>query len=171
MSLNNAELLVEALLSEIQALEEAAIGVFEGMTLSLAAGVNLDVFGVIVGRARAGESDDDYRDILRAQIRTNLAGGTVEDILVVMTLVFGAALPLTLTEGSIAEFEVDVGAAITTSKATSMATAVGRGKAGGVKANLKYFESTPSFAYDGFGGAKYDGGFKYKSSIDSGSLV
>ena len=168
---NNTEKLVEILVAEIQELDDVALDVFSNFTLDNATGVNLDVFGVIVGRGRTGESDDDYRDVLRAQIRNNLSGGTIEDILTVLTLVFGSELPITLTEGAPAEFEVEVLTSITAEKALNMARAVGRGKAGGVKGNLKFFDGGPLFAYDGAGGAKYDGGFKYGSSIDSGSVI
>ena len=170
--MNNVEKLVEALVSEVQELDEVAIDLFENFTLDNATGVNLDVFGVIVGRGRTGETDDVYRDILRARIRNNLGGGTIEDILTVLTLVFGSSLPMSLTEGAPAEFEVEILVSIPAAKALSMAQAVGRGKAGGVKANLKFFDATPVFAYDGAnGGSKYDGGFKYSSSFDTGSVI
>lgn len=171
MSLSNLEKMAELLASEAQDVDDAALGVLSGMTLALAEGANLDVFGEILGRKRAGATDADYRDVLNSQIRLNLSGGTIEDILVVLALVFGSALTLTMTEGRVAEFDVEVAESITTATATSMAQALKRGKAGGVKANLKYHDTEPQFAYDGLGSAKFDGGYYYGSSIDAKDVI
>ncbi|KKM27025.1 hypothetical protein LCGC14_1578910, partial [marine sediment metagenome] len=151
--MNNTEKLAAALVAQVQDLDDAAMDVFTNFTLDNATGINLDVFGVIVGRERSSANDDAYRDALRGQIRLNRSSGTIEDILEVLTLVFGASVPMALTEGTIAEFEVDVLTSITPDKALRMAIAVGRGKAAGIKANLQFFDATPTFAFDGVGGA------------------
>ncbi len=167
--MNKIESLVAAYVAEIQELDDVALDVFTNFTLDNATGANLDVFGVILGRGRADETDEVYRTILRGQILSNQGGGTVENILEVLLLSF--AFDVTLFEGTIAEFEVDVLESITVDQALLMAQTVGRIKAGGVKGNLKFFHDEPVFAYDGFGGAKYDGGFHYGSSIDTGSVI
>jgi hypothetical protein len=170
-TLNNTERLVAIFAAQVQELETVFLQLFEETTLETAEGVQLDNIGRIVGRERADETDTEYRARLRAQIQLNMSSGTIEQVLLIVDLALGDGIPLVMTEGTIAEFEIDVLGSITPEIAARVALVLGTAKAGAVKANLKYFDETPVFAYDGAGGAKYDGGYKYASSIDSGSTL
>jgi hypothetical protein len=167
MPLNKVELLVEALVAEVQVLDAEALDVFTNFTLDNATGVNLDVFGVILGRARADETDDLYRDILRAQIRLNTGSGTIPDLLFIVALVIDAPNPLVLTEGQPAEFEILVTLDLPAGVGAAIGAIVQIAKGGGIKGNFKYYQSSPRFAYDGGpgGGIKFDGGSFYGTSV------
>lgn len=170
-TLSNTEQLIAIFVAEVQELETVFLQLFEETTLDTAVGAQLDNLGRIVGRERADETDTEYRNRLRAQVQLNLSSGTVEQVLAAVVLSLGNSISLIMTEGEVAEFEIEVTESITPEIAARVALVLGTAKGGGIKANLKYFDETPVFAYDGAGGAKYDGGFKYASSIDSGSTL
>lgn len=81
--------LISAFLREDQRVADAIDGVYRARFLDDATGAQLDGLGELVGAAREGSTDDQYRIRIRTQIRVNLSSGTVEDIL----SVFKAALP------------------------------------------------------------------------------
>lgn len=169
MALNNIEELVAALVASVQELEAVVFDLLTETHLDTAIGVQLDVIGRIVGRTRQGEADEAYRERLRAQIAINLSSGTKEQVIDVVRRSIDGSPAVELVQGTIAEFTIDVLASITAAAALRAAQSLKRAKVGGVKANLDFFDATPVFAYDGFGGAKFDGGFFYASSIDAGS--
>lgn len=82
--------LLRALTRPFAALETAAMQVLLQRTIDLAVGVHLDVIGAKVGRKRAGEADDVYRRVIRAQIAANNSDGLIDDILRVAKLVIYA---------------------------------------------------------------------------------
>lgn len=58
-----------------------------GRSIDTSVGYILDTIGKIVGQARNGLSDDDYRPYLRARIATNRSGGTTENLIRIARLV------------------------------------------------------------------------------------
>lgn len=70
----------------LKRLQEAENGVFQVMTsrlLGFAVGVNLDLFGRVVGQARNGQTDDAYRKSIRLRIYINGSRGRPEDLIYV----------------------------------------------------------------------------------------
>lgn len=87
MADNVQKKLLIALMGEFQVLEEAINQLYTGYWIDEAVGAQLDVLGKIVGQARQGFSDADYRRLIRARISVNRSKGTIEDILKVAPLV------------------------------------------------------------------------------------
>ncbi|MFW6031538.1 MAG: DUF2612 domain-containing protein [Myxococcota bacterium] len=85
--------LAKALTSGVQGTEDAIHEVATERALSSAEGTQLDGVGEIVGRGRAGLSDDAYRAVLRAQVRVLLSSGTGEELLTIARLIMGADAP------------------------------------------------------------------------------
>ena len=104
--------LLESIVIEVQLSENVIYDVIMLRLLDAAEGVNLDIIGKIVGRFRLDVSDDDeYRDLLRVQIRANLTDCGAEDIIYVASELVG--LPVRYTQctdhGSyIAHFHLEV---------------------------------------------------------------
>jgi hypothetical protein len=72
--------LVEQLGEEVQELEDAAWGFYEGLQFENAEGDMLDRFGFIVGAPRESFSDDDdYRPLVEAKILANVSEGRIDD--------------------------------------------------------------------------------------------
>jgi len=80
-----------AFVNQIQELENVCFELLSQRWLDNAEGAQLDGFGSIVGEAREGRTDDDYRLAIQARILLNLSSGTPEDII---------ALARALTDGS-----------------------------------------------------------------------
>ena len=81
------EALIAALVTPMQDIETALFDLYVGRLLDTAEGIQLDVIGKIVGQARAGESDTDYRRILRARIAVLRSKGRIEDVIRVARLI------------------------------------------------------------------------------------
>lgn len=84
---NNIVKLLTALIGPIQDVENALQQLLTERTIDTAVGVQLDVLGRVVGQARGGLPDDDYRRYLRARIATNRSNGVTEDLITIMSLV------------------------------------------------------------------------------------
>lgn len=84
--------MVEATVGPIQDIENAFYQLYTE-TLENAVGVNLDIYGEIVGQARdPGQSDDDYRLRIKTRIIQNISQGEPESIIKVYQLLVVAGL-------------------------------------------------------------------------------
>lgn len=81
---------VSAPLVQVQELEDALWSLIAGRALSTAIGVQLDGLGAIVGEARIGLGDEDYRALIRARIAANRSDGQGDTLLRVARLVSGS---------------------------------------------------------------------------------
>ncbi len=85
--------LLGALVQEVQLGEDVIFDVILLRLLPAATGVNLDIIGKIVGRSRLDIADDDeYRDLLRVQIRANISDCGAEDVIYVASELTGEAV-------------------------------------------------------------------------------
>lgn len=93
--------LLTALVNPMQDLELAMIALLVNRWVETAVGVQLDAIGKLVGQARDGLYDEDYRRYIRARVATNRSNGTAEDILRITGLVidFPAMTAKLTTEG------------------------------------------------------------------------
>lgn len=71
---------------QVQDAEAAAFELINERTIEAAVGVQLDGIGSIVGVARGGLNDDDYRLRIQAQIKINLSSGTMEELITILDL-------------------------------------------------------------------------------------
>lgn len=83
----NIEALLTALVTPVQTLENALYALLTERDVNSAIGQQLDDIGAIVGEARQGRLDDDYRRFVRARISTNKSKGTAADVLTVARLI------------------------------------------------------------------------------------
>lgn len=150
--------LVQALVSRLQATDSVVVSLQVAFALPTAAGVQLDALGALVGQPRlggaypAGESDDDYRQKIRAAILRNRSGGTVPDLIAVVSALLSDLSPqVIVTQAGIAAFSltVIVDTALTAAQLTALAQFVQAAKAAGVGATV-YPAGPPTFAYTTF---------------------
>lgn len=87
MADNNITKLIRGLVESVQGVEDALQQVHVGFDIDVAEGDQLDVVGALVGQARNGMDDDDYRRIIRAKISVNRSKGTIADVIKVADLV------------------------------------------------------------------------------------
>lgn len=126
---------IAASVDQIQDLEVAAHDVLTERTIDNAVGEQLNVLGRIVGQARGGLSDADYRRHIRARIRTNRSKGTMEDLITVTRLVIGDdTVDVIPAESDYNTVIVETsGTLLTDSTAEIVSTFLHQAKAGGVR--------------------------------------
>lgn len=83
--------IITALASQIQEIEAAAFQLLTQRSLFTAVGVQLDQIGNILGLARLGLSDNDYRAQLGGQILINTAQGDTERIIEIVRILTGSS--------------------------------------------------------------------------------
>lgn len=91
----NLSVLASAFLDQLQDVENASFELIDERTIDASVGIQLDRLGQIIGLARGGLSDDDYRSRLKAQIKINRSSGTVEELLEILALLETQTLELT----------------------------------------------------------------------------
>jgi hypothetical protein len=69
-----------------------------GRYIDDAHGATLDVIGKIVGQERLGMSDEDYRPWIKVAIYLNNSSGTAENMLTLLSILFGKKPPVGLQE-------------------------------------------------------------------------
>ena len=79
--------LLEAMGEGVQLQEEQFFDLLVGRGLNLASGAPLEQWGAIVGEARGGLNDDDYRRFIKARILANLSDGTPDELLTIFALI------------------------------------------------------------------------------------
>ncbi len=102
------EALLKSYLDQIQKLENAIWEVILIRGIDASEGVNLDHIGRVVGRARLGLGDVDYRLALKAQIRINRSSGTPEDMIDVTRLSIPTTQDFTYDEAYPATIVIEV---------------------------------------------------------------
>ena len=166
---NDLELLARAYVDEAQEINDAATALLPAVSLEEAVGVQLDGTGQIIGIGRQGLPDILYRSLLRAYIRVNTSGGTIEDLLEIARLASSttaASQAFTYTESYPGEFLIEFGITLGVGLGAIVAEAVYQGKPAGVHGQTSYWEQVPVFAFDGANGnTRFDGFGKLKTSI------
>lgn len=84
---NNIEKLIATLATPFQSLENMLQDLLTLRSIDTATGAQLDVIGKIVGQARNGLNDDDYRRYCRARIATNKSDGTIQNVINITELI------------------------------------------------------------------------------------
>lgn len=85
--MNNIETLLAALVNPAQTLVDTFTHFLAERFVDTAVGAQLEIIGRIVGQGREGLIDADYRRYIRARIVANNSNGTIDNILVVASLV------------------------------------------------------------------------------------
>jgi hypothetical protein len=161
----NVIALVTALAGTVQAVETALWQLLTERTVAAAVGVHLDALGTIVGQARGGLVDEDYRRFIRARIATNRSRGTIADVLRIADLVLNDA-----TAGLVVDNQ---GAAAYVLRVASVATADALAEvlvdflrdatAAGVRVILEYNETTTPLIW---GASNWEGAHVWSRAID-----
>jgi hypothetical protein len=89
---------IEAFSDRAQEIEDMFWDLLTKRLLDVATGVHLDNLGDIVGQNRQGLGDADYRQFIRARIKTNRANGKIEELIQIALLIFGSTERIGLRE-------------------------------------------------------------------------
>lgn len=79
--------LLKAWVSTLQGIENTLQDMLSQKNVDNAVGAQLDLLGKVVGQARGGRTDADYRRFIRAKVKVNKSNGIYDDILQVSVLV------------------------------------------------------------------------------------
>jgi hypothetical protein len=80
---------VRAFANQVQKLEQTYYDLWFRRMLDNAEDVDLDNIGALVGEARQGWEDDEYRRYIRARIKTLRSDGRIETLIAILVLLFG----------------------------------------------------------------------------------
>lgn len=159
---NNVKKLVTALITPFATLEAALLALLTQRGVDTAIGAQLDVLGKIVGQARNGLDDDDYRRYVRARISANRSQGVAEDLIKVAVLVLGnlAATIAVGTEGIATTYVNVTGITVTDGIANILLEFLQDAVSAGVRPILgtKYVTDDLSFATAPLSGQTYTQG-------------
>lgn len=132
---------------EVQKAEDGLWGIVTQLDYTQAAGIWLDWIGRIIGEARGGADDTDYRRFIGARILANRSSGTIEDVLGVLRAALGVApgLGIKLIEWPLVAMTIQVPGAAAELGGQQGDTILTRvlqllrgGRSGGVKLTLRF---------------------------------
>ncbi len=139
-----------AFLERIQEIEYVIWDLVSLKDLDTAEGVQLDLIGRIVNRAREGRDDDTYRLWLRAQVLINRSSGTPEEMMTLARLVTRADVDeVNIVDWYPARFAIYVAQPLTDEEAAILLELLLLGKDAGVAVFLEYATSEESFVFEG----------------------
>lgn len=165
---SNTQKLIRVLMSPAADLENALLAVLASRNVDTAVGFMLDLLGKLVGRPRAGETDDEiYRRYVKAQISANKSDGLINDIIAIADLVMSDenAIAILHNDG-IAAYRIEIAGVSTSMEvATVLVSLIVRATAAGVRPIIQWsgFPPDQTFRYDT--GPGYDVGH-YASAVD-----
>ena len=135
---------VTALATPAQALEDALQQLLTQRTIYTATGATLDALGKLVGQARNGLADDDYRRYIAARVRANSSDGLPEQLIAICRLVVDDDIvSYTYRNLGVAAYEIiansgATGGVISDAIAAIVVAFLGAASAGGVRGVFRY---------------------------------
>jgi len=100
--------LVSIFATEIQDLENLYNNLFEKRYLDNAAGVQLDLYGKIVGWSRQGFDDDDFRRLIKVAIVINQTDAQIDEITyIIAELIDAGSTPIRYVQRGRAHYSLD----------------------------------------------------------------
>jgi hypothetical protein len=129
-----------------QSLEDALWQLLTERAIDTAIGSQLDNIGAIVGEARGGASDADYRPRLRARIAANRSNGTVRDLNKVTRLILNdGTISFQVLQQPTAAVVMDVDDVLTDTLSDTLISFLRDTKSGGVRILLEYWTNAEPF--------------------------
>jgi hypothetical protein len=151
------KLWISVYLRQIQRIEDGIWEVIYARNIDSGIGVQLDLIGKILNRARGGLSDDDYRIALRAEIAILRSTGTANDLETVGNLSLPSGYTFTLTDEGNAALLVQIDQQVLFSATTFLENLI-RAKQGGVKLLFEYSTNAPGTDFTWTDGPGWDDG-------------
>lgn len=145
-------------IGQIQEIEDALWQLNNGFDVDFAEGQALDFLGTVVGEARYGRLDADYRAAVRARVLVNQSDGTIEDMLAVL-LALDPAMHATVQEFYPAAVRFDVISAFSGASPETMARMLRQAKPAGVRLTFVPVDSDDSMIWSGVAGEYPDNGW------------
>lgn len=124
-------------------------------------GAQLDVLGSIVGEAREGDLDDEYRPRISAKILLNNSSGAAEELYAIFALIKPATASMALYNYANASFVFRLdNAAIDATQAARLASFLRRGRGAGIRGIFQWSPALPAdtFTFDGTSPQALDNG-------------
>lgn len=160
---NDIERLVDVYATEIQALENALaeilLAAHTNPADTIIVGEQLDGIGRILNLDRQGLGDLVYRSRLSARVLTLGSSGTINELTAITDLFLGAGL-FTITYNELdqfdAAFEITITETLAFELGAQLALVIRAARSAGINGYVTFHQSTPIFAFDAFGGGKFD---------------
>lgn len=131
----------QAILAEVQALEDALYAVLTGVNLDTAVGAQLDLIGKILKTPRLGLDDESYRLRLRVEILVLSSNGHPDDLLAILLAALPTGFTFSYAETDYATSLPQVHGALSSATATLLVSFLKRAKSVGTRVMLEYSEA------------------------------
>jgi len=137
------EILVRALMEQVQDLEDALWDLLVNRAIDTADGAQLVVIGKIVGQPQGTFDQDTYRTWIKARVLVNRSSGTVDDMVAIVNAVLPTGATMRVTEYYPAAFVIEVTSSVPDWFGQALAGIVRDAKALGVSPRVKWFNGVP----------------------------
>lgn len=141
------EILVRALMAQVQELEVALFDLLLKRALDTAVGAQLDVIGKIVGQDRGIFDEVTYRTWIRGRVLVNRSSGTVDQIVELVNTLLPDGSSLVVTEYYPAAFQIEVTGTVPDWFGNALAPIILEAKAVGIAPHVKWFNGNAPFRF------------------------
>lgn len=141
--------LIEVWVGQIQELEEILYDLSTSRSIANGIGQQLDLLGELLGKAREGRSDADYKIVLLAKVAQNISRGTPEDVIGVFKILTNS-LSVQLSDGYNGEVYLLADHALSQTEVNTILREMDSVVSAGVRINaVGSFDPDDSFAFNG----------------------
>lgn len=141
------EILVKALMTQVQEIEDALFDLLVKRTIDTAVGAQLDVIGKIVGQKRGTFAEETYRTFIRGRVLVNRSSGTTDQMVALVNTLLPTGASLVVREYYPAAFQIEVIGSVPDSFGNALAALVLEAKALGIAPHVKWFNGVAPFRF------------------------
>lgn len=141
------EILVRALMAQVQELEVVFFDLLVKRALDTAVGAQLDVIGRIVGQPRGTFDEDTYRTFLRGRVLVNRSSGTVDQMIELANTLLPDGASIVVREYYPAAFEIEVIGSVPDWFGNALAAITLEAKGVGIAPHTRWFNGVEPFRF------------------------
>lgn len=141
------EILVRALMTQVQELENALWDLLTKRAIDTAVGAQLDVIGKIIGQPRGTFDEVSYRTFIRGRALVNRSSGTTDQMVELVNTLLPAGATLAVKEYFPAAFQIEVTSSVPDWFGNALAAMVLEAKALGVAPHVVWFNGPAVFRF------------------------
>lgn len=141
------EILVRALMTQVQAAEDALFALLTERAIDTAVGAQLVVLGKIVGQEQGTFDEETFRTLIRGRVLVNRSSGTVDQMIELVNTLLPAGASLVVREYYPAAFQIEVTGSIPDFIGNAIAGMVLEAKGLGIGPNVTWFNGAAAWKF------------------------
>ncbi len=141
------EILVKALMTQVQELENALFALLVERSIDTAVGAQLAVIGRIVGQEKGTFDEETFRTFIRGRVLVNRSSGTTDQMVELVNTLLPDGASLVLREYYPAAFQIEVTGSVPDFFGNALAAMVLEAKELGVAPHVLWFNGAAPFRF------------------------